>query len=153
MNDSSQLIFDRLSARIQSAAPSDDVLKAGLTRIAMIIIGKAKLNVRRQKMVDTGRLMNSLRWEFYRNNDEAGIKVGSFGTIYAAMNEFGGPISERQRRAIFAAMSRKRVKRASKNVLQKGGRYWRPRPFLTPAIKDSAKEILDVLRQMIGGKK
>lgn len=153
MNNDSNLIIDRLRAKIAANSPSDPMIKAGLTRIAMLIISKAKLNVRRHRMIDSGRLLNSLRWEFYRQKESTGIYIGSFNTIYAAMNEFGGEISERQRRAMFAALSKRRVKRPSKGVLQRGARYWKPRPYLRPAIEDSQTEILQIIKAMIGRQK
>lgn len=156
-----RVIIDRLRAHIQANAPTNDRVKAGLLRVAMIVTAKAKLNVRKSKpsIIDTGHLSNSLRWEFRKNGDVNSIAIGSFGVIYAAMNEFGGPISEKQRRAMFAAMSKRRVKRAPRNppVVTKNpngeGLYWRPRPYLTPAFVSSKDQILAIINDLIGQKK
>jgi phage gpG-like protein len=120
----------------------------------MLISGKAKLNIRRQKMIDTGRLYNSLRWEFKKEGSVSSISIGSFGVIYAAMNEFGGEISEKQRRAMFAAMAKRRVTRPPKYprvIESKSGKlYWRPRPYLTPAVLETQDEIVKIIASMVG---
>lgn len=125
-------------------------IQNAMLRIAMMIIAKAKINVRRHRMVDTGRLINSLRWEFYRQGDTQGVYIGSFGVKYAAMNEFGGTVTERQRRAMFAAFG-SRPKRAGKGIITRSGSEWRwrPRPYLRPALKDSQKYIIETIREYL----
>jgi phage gpG-like protein len=153
-----QLIIERLRENIAKNAPDNDVVKTGLLRIAMLISSKAKLNIRKQRppILDTGRLINSISWEFKKEGNVNTISVGSFGVIYAAMNEFGGPISEKQRRAMFYAMSQRRVKRPPrfpKVIESKNGQLvWRPRPYLAPAVAQSKEEIIKIITSLVGTK-
>jgi hypothetical protein len=153
MSDTS-LIVARMQVLAERFKPSDKTIDTALLRIAMMVIAKAKTNVRRWRMVDTGRLMNSLRWEFYRNNDEKGVYIGSFGVKYAAMNEFGGEVSERQRRAMMAALSRRGGPPVrGKQIVTKSGSEWRwkPRPYLRPALLQSKQYITDTIREVLRG--
>jgi len=151
MSDTS-LIVGRMNILAEKLSANDKSIDNALLRIAMMVIAKAKINVRRHRMVDTGRLINSLRWELYRNQDVKGVYIGSFGIKYAAMNEFGGLVDERQRRAMFKAFSmRGGPPRPSKNVIEKSGSEWRwrPRPYLRPALKQSKEYIMETIRDMM----
>lgn len=142
-------LISRLRARSKALAPGSAAMQEALTRAGLIITARAKMNVRRLGIIDTGRLLNSIRYELYTTGNAAGVRVGSFGVPYAAMHEFGGPFSERQRRAMFAAMRRRGgPPRPSKNVIQ--GSHFRARPYLRPAVKASAGQIIDALREALG---
>lgn len=84
-----RLIVDKLKKRRKEFGPDSDVIKKRLIRAALIITNQAKINIRRHGLIDTGRLINSLRWEFYRRGGVQGILIGSFGVPYAAFWEFG----------------------------------------------------------------
>lgn len=75
----------------------------------------------------------------------AGIEFGSYGIKYAAMNEFGGPMSDRQHRAMMAALRKRGKRREGKGVVTKraGGWFWKPRPFLRPSIDSNRDFIVD----------
>jgi phage gpG-like protein len=151
MANNISFVIARMNVIAEKVSGDSPSIKNAMLRIAMMIIAKAKINVRRHRMVDTGRLINSLRWEFYRQGDTQGVYIGSFGVKYAAMNEYGGKVTERQRRAIFAAL-KDRAPRASKRVIIKSGSEWRwrPRPYLRPALKDSQKYIIETIREYLG---
>lgn len=138
----------RIALRMQRYAPDDPKLKEAMLRIGFIIEAQAKLNIRRHGAVDTGRLMNSIRSEFYTRGTRVGIKVGSFGIPYASMNEFGGTFSDQQRRAMFASLrDRGKLgpgKGVDKGVVQ-GGRFM-ARPYLRPAIMTHRSRIIDIIR-------
>lgn len=144
-------IIGRMNVLAKSLSPGSPAINQALLRIAMMVIAKAKINVRRHRMVDTGRLINSLRWEFYRQGDTEGVYIGSFGVRYAAMNEFGGEVSERQRRAMFAALGSRKIRLPSKGVIRKSGAGWRwkPRPYLRPALKESQQYIIETIREYL----
>lgn len=115
-----------------------------------MIAARAKFNIRRQGIVDTGRLLNSIRFEFFSEGDVAGIRIGSFGVPYAAMHEFGGRFTERQRRAMFYWMRRRGgPERPSKGVIRGG--HFRARPYLRPAVIESREFIIAALRTVMGG--
>ena len=138
----------RIAQRMASFSPKDPKLKEAMLRIGFIVEAQAKLNIRRHGAIDTGRLFNSIRSEFYTKGTRVGIKVGSFGVPYASMNEFGGTFSDQQRRAMFAALrDRGKLgpgKGVDKGVVQ-GGRFM-ARPYLRPAIMTHRNRIIDIIR-------
>jgi phage gpG-like protein len=120
-------------------------------RIGMKVSADMKLLAARQRIIDRGHLVNSLRYEFVNDRPGVtGINVGSFNVVYAAMNEFGGNFTDRQRRAMFASLSDryggKIPKRARSGTSVIQGNYWRPRPFIRPAVKMNQKYIVDMIR-------
>lgn len=141
----------RILVRMRRFEPGSPDLKAAMLRIGFLVEAQAKLNIRRIGMIDTGRLFNSIRSEFYQHGDtRVGIRVGSFGVPYASLHEFGGTFTDRQRRAMFAAL-RDRGKLGpgrgiDKGVVQ-GGRFM-DRPYLRPAIRTHTGRILDIIRDM-----
>lgn len=152
MSNNISFVIARMNVIAEKVSGDSPNIKNAMLRIAMMIIAKAKINVRRHRMVDTGRLINSLRWEFYRQGDTQGVYIGSFGVKYAAMNEYGGKVTERQRRAMFAALKNRAPRMSRPRVIIKSGSewYWRPRPYLRPALKDSQKYIIETIREYLG---
>lgn len=141
----------RIARRMKRFEPDDPALKETLLRIGFMLETQAKLNIRRQGIIDTGRLFNSIRSQFYQRGDRVGVMVGSFGVPYAALHEFGGYISDRQRRAMFASL-RERGRLAAggkgedKGVLQ--GNRMLSRPYLRPAILTHRARIIDLIRDL-----
>ncbi len=134
-------------------SPSSQVVREAMTRIGLQISAYAKVFIRKNRAIDRGGLINSIGYELFSDGQKAGIRIGSFGVKYAAMNEYGGEVSPRQMRAMFAAMKRRGGPvRKSKNVVTgdgvSGGR-WRARPFLRPAVKANRQFVIDTLREMI----
>lgn len=144
-------IIARLNEQTKSAQPNSPELRSALTRIGILIQTQTKINIRQRGIIDTGRLLNSIRYEFFLEQHIAGINVGSFGVPYAAMNEFGGIMTENQRRAMFAALARSgKLKggRKSKNVITREGR-WKARPYLRPAVRNHTERIIAILREAL----
>ncbi len=146
-------VIGRMEFLLEKARPTKEKIDTALLKISMMIIAKAKLKVRQHRMVDRGHLINSLRWEMFHLGNTYGVFVGSFGIKYAAMNEFGGVVTEQQRRAMMAAISKRSIRIASKGIIKKHGGAWRwkPRPFLRPAVIESKQYITDTLRKELGG--
>lgn len=137
----------RISARLSKYEPESPELKAAFYRIGFLIESEAKLNIRRQGIIDTGRLLNSIQTKLYTKGDKVGVRVGSFGVPYAALHEFGGPFRENQRRAMFAALrdrGRLGPKGAGKGVIR--GDMFTARPYLAPAIRTHKRRIIEILR-------
>lgn len=143
-------LVTRLAARFEPLRNDSPELYEAFNRIGLLVSAKAKMNVRRYGMIDTGRLINSLRHEVYKTQEGIGVKVGSFGTPYAAIHEFGGPFTEQMRRAMFADLARRgRLKKGGgKGVIR--GNYIPPRPYLMPAVNSSRPFILSILRKALG---
>jgi phage gpG-like protein len=146
-----QLVIDRLKVMRERMSPDNPAVKASLTRAALLIINQAKIEIRRKRMVDTGRLLNSLKFEFYRpDTGGIGVELGSFGVPYAALHEFGGRFTPAMRRAMFADLrERGRLRKNSKGkgVIQ-GGRF-QARPFLRPAYAKHKDKVTELLQEVI----
>jgi len=142
-------IIGRMIFKLEKTLPTPDSINRALLKISMWIIAKAKMNVRRKRIIDRGHLINSLSWELYRTGKTYGSFIGSFGVKYAAMNEFGGPVSRKQMRAIFASMQRRTIHLPSKGVITRrgAGYWWRERPYLRPAVIESKNYIMETLRK------
>jgi hypothetical protein len=117
-----------------------------LTRIGVQVAALAKLNIRRWGMIDTGALLNSIRYELYQSGSDAGVEIGSYGVPYAQILHFGGPITDAMRRAMFASLKARgsKVSRPSKGFVKKG--RFPKRPYLTSALVQSRAMVIDVLR-------
>ena len=134
----------RLKERIQKAQPDSPELRAALTRIGVLVSSQAAINVRRRGLIDTGRLINSIRYEFFKENNVHGVKIGSFGVPYAAIHEFGykGLVNIRRhtRQTPFGKVSVKAHERFMRIP---------KRPYLTPAVRKHQNTITDVLREAL----
>jgi phage gpG-like protein len=137
--------IDMLIARIQNQtaalAAGSPKLTEALTRIGLYVSAVAKLNIRRMGLIDTGRLLNSIRYEFFQSGESQGVQVGSFNVPYAAVHEFGYrgtvQIPAHTRNTRFGAVSVRAHSRRM-NVRQ--------RPYLRPAVTTSRTFIIDTLR-------
>lgn len=143
------LILNKLKEQQDKFSPKSASLRASLIRVANLVINEAKLNIRKERLIDTGRLWNSLRYEFYKpDNDTHGVRIGSFGVPYAALWEFGyhGPVAVRSHnRLMTTAFGRPiaptivRVSNHIRNVnIDK-------RPYLLPAFEQHKKRIVEII--------
>jgi hypothetical protein len=146
-------LLKRLGERQRSMMTNSPQLNEAFIRIGLRITTKAKLNIRQKKMIDRGGLFNSIRYEFFKEGDLGGVKIGSFGVPYAAINEFGGVVTRRMLRAMFAANAG-RPPRASKNVIHisPGAETgtWRKRPYLIPALRSERDFITNTIATALG---
>ena len=88
----------RIRDRINKFAPGDPRLKEALFRIGYLLEGQAKINIRNNGLIDTGRLSNSIGFEVERRGDVTALTLGSRGIPYAAIHEFGGDITAKKSR-------------------------------------------------------
>lgn len=141
----------RIRARINRYGPDDPKLKGALYRIGLMLEAEMKINIRRKGIVDTGRLLNSIRTELYKKHRKVGVRVGSFGVPYAAQHEFGGPFTDRQRRAMFASLRDRGklgpVRQPGKGVIV--GNRFRARPYARPAVRKHYRRILEILKDLV----
>jgi phage gpG-like protein len=145
-------LIKRIQARQKKASPGSPSLNEAFTRIALRVMSRAKLNIRRYGMIDTGRLTNSIRYEFYRRGNVQGIRIGSFGVPYAAINEYGGTFTDQMRKAMFANLrERGRIGKGSANKAPTIiGNRWLPRPYLKPALEAERLFIVDQIANALG---
>lgn len=145
-----RVTLNRIKDALRKTQPGSTTITGALQRIGNLIVAAAKINARAKGVFDSGNLINKIRWEYDSTPDKDGILVGVFGVKYAAMNEFGGPFTDRQRRAMFAALRFKggpgaQPKKAP--VIQ--GNHWRARPYLGPAFRSNKNRILEIMRSAI----
>lgn len=123
-----------LKARLESLKVEQSKINRALVRIGLLVSSKAKLNIRKEGLIDTGYLLNSIRYEIKANT----VSVGSFGARYAAVHEFGF-----RGRVVIPAHTRQGVAVRSHtrqmNILG--------RPYLRPALEDSNLKIINIIRE------
>ena len=144
---------DQLITRIQrqtaKMAPGSPHLKEAFTRIALYVSSVAKINVRRQKLIDTGRLINSIRWEFFKEGTVEGVQIGSFNVPYAAVHEFGfdGTVQvPTHQRRITKAFGRPIEPRSISIPAHSRRMKIRARPYMKPTIRTTSTFIIDTMR-------
>ena len=141
-------LLERLSIMQDRLKPNSPAMEIALKKVGLIVVSQAKLNLRARGMVDSGRLINSLRFEFFKpdSGEGTGFRIGSFGVPYAALNEFGGPFRPDMRRAMFASLrATGRIDRGyqPKGVIQ-GGSYI-ARPFLRTAYATHRETLIKII--------
>jgi hypothetical protein len=143
------LVIKKLLDKQKRLGPDSQEIRKKLIYIATLITNQAKINIRRHGLIDTGRLINSLLWEFFKDGERQGIRIGSFGVPYAAFWEFGfsGRMSIRaHNRLITQAFGRPleqarivRVRSHSRTVNQPA------KPYLRPAYERHKDKITKIL--------
>jgi len=140
----------RIIDKIKMYSPDNPKMNEALLRIGARLESDIKLNIQRNRMIDTGTLLNSIAYKLDKKDDKTILQVGSFGVPYARMHEFGGPFLAHQRRAMFASLrNRGKLQRnyTPKNVIQ--GNTFKARPYIRPAWDKNKNYIMDVLRSLI----
>jgi phage gpG-like protein len=154
--------IDRVIARIEkmrsAADPQSPQVKQALVRIGTVLEAQMKLNIRRNKMIDHGGLLNSIKYYVSQSGNSAFVSVGSYGIKYAAINEFGGEMSHAQVAAMFANIRKTKGNQKQRGRLggkvvtvfkgKEGGGFWRARPFIRPALKTHSSFIIDTIRRL-----
>lgn len=130
---------------------TDEAFKRMVTTVGLLARNSIIMQIRKKKIIDTGALINSIRFTV-NNEDEtkANVAVGSYGVVYAAINEFGGSFGDAQRKAMWAALRRRygsNIPQRNKNVIQ--GKTFRARPFLRPGIEQARPAVMRTIRQYL----
>lgn len=136
----------RLGAYADKYNFGDQNMRERLSRIALLLENQTKLNVRSQRLVDTGNLLNSIRSEWRAMSpDTAVIEWGSYGVKYAAVHEYGfqGSVN-------IPAYSR-RTPSGGSTTVRPHSRFvnFRPRPYIRPALAMHRQRILAILAEEI----
>lgn len=144
----------RITARLSAFQPGDPRLKEALLRIGILLESEIKLNIRRNRLIDTGNLLNSIRYQLFQRGEVQGVTVGSYGVPYAAVHEFGFTgtqnvrAHERQVNQAFGRSIRPTtasVRSFSRNV------NIRARPYVRPAMRKHGQRITEILRGLVRG--
>lgn len=148
-SDFERVVTRLLSKRDALKVDSSDVL-ALMTRIGISITTMAKQNVTRLRVVDTGRLLNSLGYAVTVDGDTIKTTVGTSNIRYGRMQEFGGTYGPAQMRAMFAALRARGLdKRGGKHIMV--GNRLPPRPYLQPAFEAVTRDAQRLLGEFFKG--
>ncbi len=137
-------LIQRLRLRTAALAPDSPEMRAAMVRIGLVVTSQTKTNIRRRRLIDTGRLLNSIRYEHFRNGDTVGIRVGSWGVPYAAVHEFGFNGTVRVNGHWRMAPGGRQVRVTEHNRATR----IRARPYLRPAVKQHAKLMVELIARV-----
>jgi len=142
-------IVKRIREYSEAVSPQSPAMRRALTRAALLIVNQAKLNIRKKGLIDTGRLINSMRFEFYKpENTGMGVRIGSFGVPYAAVWEglLGRTIKIGAHvRTIHMAFGKQIPARAV--AVRAHLRHIEPKPFLKPAYETHKYKITALIQE------
>lgn len=145
-------VISRIQERINAMKPDSAELHAAFTRIGVVIASQTQINIRQRQLIDTGRLINSIRYEFYKDGDVSGIKIGSFGVPYAAVHEFGfsGVVSVREHKRLMTKAFGRDIP-AQQVTVKPHERFARikARPYLRPAVRKHQNLAINLLREAL----
>jgi hypothetical protein len=131
---------------------SDPENKKILNRIGLLLKNQTVLNINKQDVRAEGHLRASINYKIVTSSDgSATVEYGSYGIIYAALHEYGGPFTSAMRRAMFAKFAErdKNSKGPKKPFVNKRlieGGYMKARPYMRPALVQQHQRILEILR-------
>jgi hypothetical protein len=144
IGDLGSILEQRIQQRLLRLQPNDPRAVEVLTRIGMMIEGEAKLNIRRKRIIDTGTLLNSIRYRIIRQGSASVVQVGSFGVPYAAAHEFGFSgrvqVKSHSRSSAFGKPTRTYQVPSHSRWL-----HVRKRAYLKPAVEKKTTAILALL--------
>ena len=146
LNNMTSVLEARIADKLSRYTPKNPGLARALLTIGAMIETEAKMNIRRKQIVDTGTLMNSIKFRLYKQGIISGVVVGSFGVPYAAAHEFGfdGNIMVTPK-----TMRTKAFGKATKPYLVAPYRrrhHVRARPYLRPAVKKLSGQIQEIIK-------
>lgn len=142
--------YKRMLARLQRFEPDSPQMGQALFAIGTTVVNLAKRRATRERAVDSGLYRARIAFRIERSAGLASVVAGAFGIKYARMIEFGGVMTRRQMRAMFASFNeRGKKRRAGKGIIVDG--YYRGRPIMGRALDESRKPVLEILRKLVGG--
>jgi len=121
----------RITEKIKTLTPGSKEMRAALKHVGNLIVLEAQKNIRKKNIVDTERLLSSLRAII--TDRGTGLRVGT-DVVYAQFHEKGSTaVTDDQRKAIFARLREEgKLGKPSKGLLS-GGNFT-ARPYLGPAV-------------------
>lgn len=140
---------ERIVSKIRDFVGDSSAVKTRLIRVANLLRNQIILNIRRRGLIDTGNLLNSIRYEFYNSGDTQGVLVGSFGVPYAAVHEFGfngvvtiKPFQRLQTMSFGRPIQPRRVAVSSHSRKMN----IKPKRYIRDAVDSQKLNIIDIMR-------
>lgn len=149
-------ISERLVILRASQDPDSPAIRTAMMRAALLLQGQIKLEIRKQRLIDQGWLLNSIKWEFYNPPDGGlGIRVGSYGIPYAAVYEYGMQNYKENVRPHTRTITSAFGEPISATTVNVSGftriRNVRARPYLRPAMAIQKQRIASMLAEAAMG--
>lgn len=145
-------LIKRIQEKINALNLTSDKVRAAFTRIGVLVTAQAKINIRRQGLIDTGRLINSIRFEVFQTEEKAVLRIGSFGVPYAAAHEFGfrETVTVREHTRMMSKAFGKDISprevRVGQHTMQM---KVKKKPYLNPAVRKFTPDIVNMLRGLM----
>lgn len=139
----------RLTEAMRGYSADSPVMRRFMAGIGADIVGRARGGIVRQRIVDTGRLLNSISFRLEAGANSLTVYAGAFGVRHAALMEYGGRYTPAMMRAMFASLHNRGLlgKRPGKGLLVGG--VLPPRPYLRPAFTDATENFAGRLRDYL----
>jgi phage gpG-like protein len=137
-----QNLIRRIEAKLNVLDFADAETSIKFTRIALLLENQTKLNVRKERLVDTGALMNSITSQVVKKSRvEASVFYGSVGVRYAAFHEFG-------LRGNVNVSSHTRTRKGTSFNVRGHSRAvnYDGRPYIRPSLVTQRRKILRILK-------
>jgi hypothetical protein len=141
----------RVLENLRRYQPDNPRLKRALLLIGMKVMNEAKRQIRRQRLIDTGSLLNSIQYRLFKQGDQQGVEIGSYGIPYARVWEFGfsGPQTIRTHSRTITQVFGNPIEAKTITVAQHVRQVTRnPRPYLRPAIRKVSNEIVRIIKDI-----
>jgi phage gpG-like protein len=145
-------IIQRINTRLSVVSSASDAeRKEALFRVGLLVQNEAKLNIRRHRLIDTGRLINSIQFKLVDKTFGQSVLVGSFGVPYAKVHEYGfaGNVDVKNHTRTINQAFGKPIAPTQVEV-RAHSRYQRirARPYLRPALAKMRRQIMQIIRSI-----
>jgi phage gpG-like protein len=151
-NNAGKVLEKRILDRLDKFQPKDPKIREVMTRIGILIERETKKNITRPRdpknLVDTGALLNSIKFKVTQRGYVTTLKVGSYSIPYAAIHEFG------LKKNVTVKAHKREVATSFGGVISNVSAHTRmvnirARPYLRPAVKSVRKEIFQILGSLL----
>jgi len=155
IDSNESILAKRIQDIIKRHEPTSTDMKIMAEKIGLLVSNQAKLNVTKQKLIDTGNLRSSIGYKTRRvRGGGVRITIGSFGVPYAAIHEFGfrGTVDVASFTRTITQAFGKRITPTVVTVRAHQKNMDIPaRPYLRPAFNSTKRKVIDIIREMSVG--
>jgi len=145
------VMLARIERRLSAFDKEDPRMVETLLSIGLTLETQIKLNIRSQGLIDTGRLLNSIRHQLEPGGIPA-VSIGSFGVPYAAIHEFGfrGAVNVRAHTRVVTQAYGRSITPVAAQVRGFTRNMTIPsRPYFRPAIEKHTSSILKQIQVLL----
>ena len=150
MADNSKAVIQRIVFRLSRFKPGSPEIQRFATKLGTELVFRIKQNITRKRIVDAGRLLNSVGFRVRNEGEVLSVLAGTVHIPYAAAHEFGVSYTPQMMRAMFASLrDRGLLGRPGKGILEGSGLYGRrlpARPYMRPALEDLKRDLPALVR-------